>query len=176
MGQRLFQECPPKTADRWRRANPMKTYQQLIEECLQYVTEIFPWDLEKKLTAGDRPLLLDIREREEFKAMRLENSMNVPRGILEQSCEWDFEETVPELVKARNKEIVVVCRSGNRSVLAAHTLQAMGYQNVLSLKTGLRGWNDYEQPLVDCHNHKVDIEDADEYFSNKVRQDQLRQK
>ena len=154
----------------------MKTYQQLIEECLQYVTEIFPWDLEEKLATGSKPILLDIREPEEFNAMRLENSMNVPRGILEQSCEWDFEETVPELVSARDKEIVLICRSGNRSILAAYTMQEMGYQNVFSLKTGLRGWNDYEQPLVNNKNQKVDIEDADEYFSNKVRQDQLRPK
>ena len=154
----------------------MKTYQQLIEECLQYVTEIFPWDLEEKLATGSKPILLDIREPEEFNAMRLENSMNVPRGILEQSCEWDFEETVPELVSARDKEIVLICRSGNRSILAAYTMQEMGYQNVFSLKTGLRGWNDYEQPLVNNQNQKVDIEDADEYFSNKVRQDQLQPK
>jgi len=152
----------------------MKTYQQLIEECLEYVTEIFPWDLLEKLEKGDKPILLDIREPEEFNAMRLENSMNVPRGILEQSCEWDFEETVPQLVKARDKEIVLVCRSGNRSVLAAYTMQQMGYQSVLSLKTGLRGWNDYEQPLVNDQNQIVDIEDADEYFSSKVRRDQLR--
>jgi len=154
----------------------MKTYQQLIEECLQYVTEIFPWDLQEKLAAGDKPILLDIREPGEFDVMRLENSMNVPRGILEQSCEWDFEETVPELVNARGREIVLVCRSGNRSVLAAFTLQEMGYQSVVSLKTGLRGWNDYEQPLVNSQNQRVDIDDADEYFSSKVRQDQLRPK
>jgi rhodanese-related sulfurtransferase len=154
----------------------MKTYQQIIEECLQYVTEIFPWDLEEKLAAGLKPILLDIREPYEFNIMRLENSLNVPRGILEQSCEWDYEETIPELVNARDKEIVLICRSGNRSVLAAYRLQEMGYQNVLSLKTGLRGWNDYEQPLVNDQNQEVDIEEADEYFSSKVRPDQLRPK
>lgn len=154
----------------------MKTYQQLIEECLDTVTEIFPWDLEEKLQSGDEPILLDIREPDEFKAMRLKNSINVPRGILEQSCEWDFEETMPELVKARDKEIVMICRSGNRSVLAAYTLQQMGYQKVLSLKTGLRGWNDYEQPLVDNNNQPVEIDDADEYFTSKVRPDQERPK
>lgn len=152
----------------------MKTYQQIIEECLQYVTEIFPWDLEEKLAAGHQPVLLDIREPYEFNTMRLENSINVPRGILEQSCEWDYEETIPELVNARDREIVLLCRSGNRSILAACTLQEMGYQNVISLKTGLRGWNDYEQPLVNDQNQKVDIEEADEYFSSKIRPDQLR--
>ena len=152
----------------------MKTYQQLIEACLESVEEIFPWDLEEKLNSSEKPLLLDIREPEEFAAMHIENSINVPRGILEQSCEWDFEETVPELVNSRDKEIVVVCRSGNRSVLAAYTMQQMGYKNVLSLKTGLRGWNDYEQPLVIKENQSVDIDDADEYFTSKVREDQLK--
>jgi len=152
----------------------MKTYQQIIEDCLESVKEIFPWDLEEKLQSASKPIILDIREPNEFEAMRLENSINIPRGILEQSCEWDFEETVPDIVNAREKEIVLVCRSGNRSILAAFTLQQMGYQNVVSLKTGLRGWNDYEQPLVNNDNHKVDLDDADQYFSNKTKPEQLR--
>ncbi|MGD8570619.1 MAG: rhodanese-like domain-containing protein [Gammaproteobacteria bacterium] len=154
----------------------MKTYDQLIEQCLESVEEIFPWDLEEEINAGNKPLVLDIREPEEYNAMRIKDSMNVPRGILEQSCEWDYEETVPELVQARDKPIVVVCRSGNRSVLAAYTMQQMGYENVRSLKTGLKGWNDYEQPLVDNNNQDVDIDDADEYFTSKVRPEQMRPK
>lgn len=154
----------------------MKSYQQLIEDCLQTVKELFPWDLEEKLESGDKPILLDIREPEEFNAMHLENSINVPRGILEQSCEWDFEETIPDLVNARDQEIVIICKSGNRSVLAAYTMQQMGYQNVASLKTGLRGWTDYEQPLVDNQNQPVDIDDADEYFTSKVKPEQQRPK
>ena len=81
--------------------------------------------------------------------MRIPGSMSVPRGILESACEWEYEETIPALVQAREREVVVVCRSGYRSVLAAHSMQVLGYQNVVSLKTGLRGWKDYEQPLVD---------------------------
>lgn len=154
----------------------MKTYQQIIEDCLDSVTEIFPWDLEEKLKDGNEPILLDIREPEEFNSMRIANSINVPRGILEQSCEWDFEETIPDLVRARDREIVVICRSGNRSVLAAFTMQQMGYENAVSLKTGLKGWTDYEQPLVDNQNQVVDIDDADEYFSSKVRPEQIRPK
>ena len=154
----------------------MKSYNQLIEQCLETVEEIFPWDLEEELQSGKKPLILDIREPEEFNAMHIKDSLNVPRGILEQSCEWDYEETVPELVQARDKPIVLVCRSGNRSVLAAYTMQQMGYQNVKSLKTGLKGWTDYEQPLVDNNNKDVDIDDADEYFVSKVKPEQMRPK
>lgn len=154
----------------------MKTYSQLIEECLDTVEEVFPWDLEEELQSENKPLLLDIREPEEFNAMHVKDSVNVPRGILEQSCEWDFEETIPDLVQARDKPIVVICRSGNRSVLAAYTMQQMGYENVKSLKTGLKGWTDYEQPLVDNNNQEIDIDDADEYFASKVRPEQMRPK
>ncbi|WP_455221518.1 rhodanese-like domain-containing protein [Kaarinaea lacus] len=154
----------------------MKTYSQLIEECLDTVEEVFPWDLEDELQSENKPLLLDIREPEEFNAMHVKDSVNVPRGILEQSCEWDFEETIPDLVQARDKPIVVICRSGNRSVLAAYTMQQMGYENVKSLKTGLKGWTDYEQPLVDNNNQEIDIDDADEYFASKVRPEQMRPK
>ena len=62
------------------------------------------------------------------------------RGVLEQSCEWDYDETVPELAAGREQEIVVICRSGKRSVLAADMMLRMGFGNVVSLKTGVRGW------------------------------------
>jgi rhodanese-related sulfurtransferase len=104
--------------------------------------------------------------------MHIPGSLAVPRGILETACEWDYEETVPELVKARKREIVVVCRSGYRSVLAAKAMQELGYESVASLKTGVRGWNDYEQPLQDQEEKAVDIEDADDYFATPVRPDQ----
>ena len=150
----------------------MKTYSDLINEALPHIREIFPWDLEEKIEQGTKPLILDIREADEFEAMHIEGSMLVPRGILEQACEWDFEETIPELVKARDREIVVVCRSGNRSVMAAFTMHLLGYKNVSSLKTGIRGWNDYEQPLVDKDGNEVDIDEAEIILANKVREDQ----
>jgi len=115
-----------------------------------------------------------VREPYEYDTMHIPGSYCVPRGILESACEWDYEETVPELVLGRERDIVVVCRSGYRSVLAAHSLQVLGYTDVVSLKTGLRGWNDYEQPLVDKDDTPVDIEQADDYFTPKLKPQQLR--
>ena len=153
----------------------MKSFTDLINDCLSEVKELFPWDLSEKLEAGERPMLLDIREPYEFDAMRIEDSVCVPRGILETACDWGYEETVPELVQARDKEIIIICRSGNRSIVAAHVMQLMGYQDVLSLKTGLRGWNDFEQPLVN-EQGAVDIDNADEYFMSLVKSHQLKPK
>jgi rhodanese-related sulfurtransferase len=119
-------------------------------------------------------MLIDVREPYEFEALHIKGSINVPRGILESSCDYGYDETVPELARAREKDIVVICRSGNRSVLAAHTMQLMGYQSVKSLKTGVKGWNDYELPLQNIHGQIVDIDEADSMLQAHVREDQKR--
>jgi len=149
----------------------MKTFTQLVAESAKNIDEIFPWDLDEK--KDNPPMLLDIREPYEFDAMHVKDSLNVPRGILENACEYDFEETVPELVEAREKEIVVICRSGNRSIFAAEVMKNMGYKRAVSLKTGLRGWVDYELPLVDANEKSVDDDEADEYFTPKLRPEQM---
>ncbi|PVV21488.1 MAG: sulfurtransferase [gamma proteobacterium symbiont of Ctena orbiculata] len=154
----------------------MKNFLNLISDSLTDVKEIMPWDLEERRQANPELMIVDVREPYEYDAMHIEDSITVPRGILESACEWDYEETIPQLVNARQREIVVVCRSGYRSVLAAFSLHVLGYTNVVSLKTGLRGWNDYEQPLVDKDGKVVEIEEADDYFTPKLREDQLRPK
>ena len=154
----------------------MKRFIELISDCLTDVREIMPWDLEERLQENPDLMILDVREPYEFDAMHIPGSINVPRGILESACEWDFEETIPELVRAREREIVVVCRSGYRSVLAVHSMQILGYQNAASLRTGLRGWNEYEQPLLDRAGQPVELDDADEYFTAKLRPEQLKPK
>jgi rhodanese-related sulfurtransferase len=152
----------------------MKHFNDLIAECLPEVNEIFPWDLEEKLQQDEPPLLLDVREAHEFDALHIPGSICVPRGILESACDWEYDETVPELAAGREREIIVICRSGNRSILAAHTMQRMGFRNVASLKTGVRGWNDFEQPLIDAEEKPVDIDDADEVLATRLRADQHR--
>lgn len=144
------------------------TYKDLVAQIAPQIKEYFPWDVEEKLNSGEDILFLDVRENQEYDTMHIENSLHVPRGILETAVEWDHEETEPELVEARNRQIVVVCRSGSRSIFAAYTLKQMGYNSVSSLKTGLRGWNEYDLPLVDMEGKSVDPELGDKYFANKL--------
>lgn len=150
----------------------MKRFADLVAECLPQINEVFPWDVEEKLATDNPPLILDICEPGEFSAMHIKGSLHIPRGILESACEYGYEETVAALAEARDREVVIVCRSGNRSALAALTLQLMGYTKASSLKTGLRGWNDYELPLVDGANQPVPVEWADEYFTVRLRPSQ----
>ena len=146
-----------------------KTYSQIVEECRTGIREWFPWDLEERLKQDGKPVLLvDLREPHEYDTMHIDGALNVPRGVLEAAAEWDYEETEPELVNARDKTVVLICRSGHRSVMAAHMLRKMGFDDVWSLKTGMRGWSDYELPMVDLAGDPVEQNDADHYFENKL--------
>jgi len=150
----------------------MKRYRELVADALTRVREIMPWDLGKQLAAGGQPLLLDVREPAEFAMLHIPGSLNVPRGVLEQSCEWGFDETVPLLAAGHGLQIVVICRSGYRSALVADVMQQMGYTGVVSLKTGVRGWNDFEQPLVDSAGIAVDADTAEELLAPRLRPEQ----
>jgi rhodanese-related sulfurtransferase len=152
----------------------MKSYDEILADALTRVKEILPWDLNDRLAHGPAPVLLDVREPAEFARLRIANAINVPRGVLEQACAWDYDETVPALAGDRSAEVVVLCRSGRRSLLAADTMQALGFVNVVSLKTGLRGWNDFELPLVDDAGEQADGDAAEVWLAPRLRADQRR--
>jgi len=155
-------------------ARPGARYADLLADARRRVRELMPWDLQALLQHETPPLVLDVREPAEFAAAHIAGSSNVPRGVLEQACEWDHDETEPALVQGRDRPIVVVCRSGNRSLLAADTLQQLGFADVMSLKTGIRGWNDYEQPLVMAGGGPLDIDAAERCLAPRLRADQRR--
>ncbi len=151
----------------------MQKLVDLLVDRLKSVQEIMPWDMEEMMKKNPDILVLDVRERDEFDTMHVVDSLNVPRGIVESACEWGYEETEPELVQAREREVIIVCRSGYRSILTAFNLQLLGFKKVYSLSTGLRGYNDYELPFVDIEERPVDIEIADAFFVNKILSYQL---
>jgi rhodanese-related sulfurtransferase len=154
----------------------MKHYEELVTEALSRVKELMPWDLSRKLAAGEKLFLLDVREPAEFAALRIHGAVNVPRGILEQSCEWDYDETIPELASGRDREIIVICRSGKRSVLAADMMLKLGFTNVISLKTGMRGWSDYEQPMTNAQGDELTADDGDVILASRVKAEQRKPK
>ncbi len=154
----------------------MKTFNQLIADALPAIEEIFPWDLEEMLKENPDLMLVDVREGDEYAFAHIHNSLHVPRGILETSCEWNYAETIPALVKARKEPIVVICRSGNRSVLAAYTMHLLGYEKLYSLKTGIKGWNDSDGELFDINGESVDPDEADAFFNPPIADEQLEPK
>jgi rhodanese-related sulfurtransferase len=140
----------------------MKSFRERVNDCLETVDEVFPWDLKNLMESEQSPLLVDVRAPHEFDTLHIKGSMNVPEGILESSCNDGYNETQPKLVTARDKDVVVVCHAGLSSVLATHTMiHKMGFQSVKSLKTGVKGWNDFEQPLQNVHGQEVDVDEAE---------------
>lgn len=150
-----------------------KTFAALVADALPHVRELMPWDVEEMLAGDPGLMIVDIREQDEYDAAHIQHSLHVPRGILETACDWGYSETIPALVQARHQPVILVCRSGNRTALAALTLQWMGYQQVYSLKTGIRGWNDYELPLFNQAGVQVDIDDAEAELDPPVRPEQM---
>ena len=74
---------------------------------------------------------LDVREPNEWNLGHIPGAVHIPRGQLE----TNIEQRLP-----RDREIVIYCASGNRSALAADTMQQMGYARVSSMAGGWRDW------------------------------------
>ena len=151
----------------------MDGYQRLVVKALGSVDEVLPWDLEEEIEQNPKLIVLDIRELDEFEMMHIKGSLHVPRGVLEGACVWNYDDTVPALAQARDQNIVVVCRSGSRSVLAALTMQKMGFEQVRSLKLGIKGWNDNDLEMINNQRDIVDIDQIDEWLNRAVSEDKL---
>ncbi|MGH3144616.1 MAG: rhodanese-like domain-containing protein [Rubrobacter sp.] len=89
--------------------------------------DLAPRELKARLDAGDRPLLLDVRERWEYELAHLEGSTLVPMSELERR----YSELDPAA------ETVVICHHGTRSALVAQALARAGFSRVANLKGGL---------------------------------------
>jgi adenylyltransferase/sulfurtransferase len=93
------------------------------------VSEISPGTLKTLLETGDAPVVLDVREPWEREIARLPNTLDIPMG--------EVARRLAEL--ARNRDIVVMCRSGGRSRKVAEYLDGMGYR-VSNLTGGILAW------------------------------------
>jgi rhodanese-related sulfurtransferase len=79
-------------------------------------------------------LVIDVREPQEHSDYNIKGSINIPRGVLE------FEILKHCETNALATEIVLYCRSGGRSALAAEALLDLGFSNVVSLAGGINAW------------------------------------
>ncbi|GIP60979.1 MULTISPECIES: rhodanese-like domain-containing protein [Paenibacillus] len=97
----------------------------------QVSKEISPQELSARLKKGEAVKMLDVREPEEWAAGHIEGAKHIPLGqILERLGELDADE-----------ELIVICRSGNRSGLACELLEEKGF-NVVNMTGGLLAWED----------------------------------
>ena len=109
----------------------MKSGMDLINEAKQRITEVTPQQVRERKANGEHIVLLDVREPNEWNLGRVPGAMHIPRGTMETAIEARGMCIAP---------VVIYCASGNRSALAADTLQQMGYRNVASMTGGFRDW------------------------------------
>src|SRR5690242_8841585 len=116
-----------------------KTYKQIMDEAKQLVPEVSPEQVKARLDKGEKPLLLDVREKEEVRQGYVPGAVSVPRGFLEMRVE----ETIPD----KKTPIVAYCAGGTRSLLAGRILKELGYTNVVSMRGGFGAWKNQGLPV-----------------------------
>ena len=113
----------------------IKSSQILVEEALKEVKTITA-DEAFSLSNENKCNLIDIRDMVELQNTgRIENSFNIPRGMLEFSIHPESPFFKKEKIDP-NKEMVLFCAAGGRSALAAKTLQNMGFDKVSHVDGG----------------------------------------
>jgi molybdopterin/thiamine biosynthesis adenylyltransferase len=96
-------------------------------------------ELKRRIEAGDRLTVVDVREKDEWRGGYIPGAVSLPRGFLEIQAEQKLpDKTAP---------IVAYCAGGTRSALAAATLQELGYTNVETANPGFVRWKDLGFPV-----------------------------
>ncbi|MHB8410861.1 MAG: rhodanese-like domain-containing protein [Candidatus Acidiferrales bacterium] len=97
-------------------------------------------DIKKRLDAGEKMILVDTREDNEWAKGHIPGAIHLGKGVIER----DVEKTIAD----KNAPLVLYCGGGFRSALAADNLQKMGYKNVISMDGGWRAWTEANFPVA----------------------------
>ena len=103
---------------------------KLVNEARPYVKELTVEEARVRLAQNAQAMLVDVREDNEWAKGHAAEAVHLGKGILER----DIEKVVPDA----QREVIMYCGGGFRSVLTAQVAQKMGYRNVYSLKGGYK--------------------------------------
>jgi adenylyltransferase/sulfurtransferase len=109
-----------------------KTFKEIMDEARSEIKELSAGEVQSLLERNGKHILLDVREREEYREGHLDGALSLPRGFLE----IKVESTIPD----KTAPIIAYCAGGVRSLLAAKVMKEMGYQNVISMSGGYSAW------------------------------------
>ena len=104
----------------------------IVNDAKKRIKETNYRDIKKRLDTGEKMILVDTREDNEWARGHIPGAIHLGRGVIER----DIEKTIPD----KYAPLVLYCGGGFRSALAADNLQKMGYKNVVSMDGGWRGW------------------------------------
>lgn len=96
--------------------------------------------LKEKLDAKENIQFIDCRENEEWDEVRIPGATLLPLS--------EFEEKYKDVLKDKNAQIVIHCRSGARSMRACMFLLSNGYTNVTNVQGGIMGWMQAGHPVI----------------------------
>jgi rhodanese-related sulfurtransferase len=113
---------------------------KLVQDAKQRVRETNVPDVKRRIDAGEKFLLVDVREDNEWAKGHLPGAVHMGKGVIER----DIEQRVPDTAT----KLVLYCGGGFRSALVADNLQKMGYTNVESMDGGWRGWTEAGLPTA----------------------------
>jgi rhodanese-related sulfurtransferase len=105
---------------------------KLVNDAKTRVKETNVEDVKRRMDAGEKFLLVDVREDNEWANGHLPKAIHMGRGVIER----DIETAVPDT----SAKMILYCGGGFRSALVADNLQEMGYTNVESMDGGWKGW------------------------------------
>jgi rhodanese-related sulfurtransferase len=116
------------------------TAQDLVAQARAAIEEIDAPRL-LDLQAGGMPVI-DVREPEEFVAGHLPGAVNIPRGVLEFQVDGHpaLNFKIDPHLSHRREPVILYCRTGGRSALAAEALKRLGFERPLSLAGGYVHW------------------------------------
>ncbi len=117
----------------------MSSFEKLFSDAKSRVEQTEPKSVSELGNDGEANVI-DVREKVEWDEGHIPGATHVPRGYLELRIE--------NVVKDKDAPVVLYCAGGTRSVLAARTLQDMGYTNVSSMTGGFGRWKDEGLPFV----------------------------
>lgn len=125
----------------------LKSPLALVKEAKAKIKEMSVQELKSRMDRGEKLILLDIREPEEYLAGHIKKAVNLPRGLLE------FK--VVRKYKNPDALMVIYCRTGGRASLATLRLQEMGYKNVYNLAGGFKAWGKAGYPVYNRHGEFI---------------------
>lgn len=92
-------------------------------------------ELKAKKDKGEKIYLLDVREQSEYDAGNIDGIL-IPLGKV-------INGEIDEIEDWKDKEVIVYCRSGMRSMQACMVLEQMGFQKTFNLTGGILAWGEF---------------------------------
>lgn len=91
-------------------------------------------ELKSRMDRGEKLNIIDVREPQEYAEFNISDTL-LPLGKIQ-------EMQIEEIENLKNDEVILYCRSGNRSMMACLFLETLGFTNTKNLVGGMLAWQE----------------------------------